>query len=149
MTAPNPVIRQPDVEAHVWASVRHLPGVTSFLYQQTRLWPGWVVAAQLQVDARAPRKQRARDLAEDARVIIEALPAAPWDGGVVSHVIVREGPQWEPDDDGGPRYYARYELRVHPSRDAIPAPLVGGDSGRAAAPDPLPADGRASRKERP
>lgn len=142
----NPVIRQPDIEAWVWANIRHLPGTTSFCFAQTRRWPGWVVAAHVQVDSRAPRKQAARDAAEEARIVIEGLTGADWPDGVVSHVIVAEGPQWEPDEDGSPRYFARYELRAHPRRGVIRAPAMGADDRRPAARDPLPA-GRASGKD--
>lgn len=145
MTAP-PLVRQPDVEAWVWANLRHLPGVTSFCFSQVRQVPGWIVAASIQVDARAPRRTPAAVRAEDARLAMMALPGADWPEGTVSHVAVTEGPFFEPDDDGRPRYLARYEVRVHPRRDAIPAAGIGGDTGRPAATGSLPA-GRASRKE--
>jgi hypothetical protein len=116
MTSPAPVIAQPDIEAHVWAQIGGLAGVTSFAYAAEQLYPGWVYAHHVQVDARARRKQAARDLAEQVRQIVVALPDAPWAEGTVATVDVTEGPFWLPDDDGLPRYVARYEIRVHPAR---------------------------------
>ena len=120
MTAP--VIVQPDLEALVWEQIRGLGGMTSFAYAAIQLWPGWVYAHFVQVDARAPKKAAARDLAERARQIICALPDAPWPQGCVCYVQPVEGPAWLPDDDGSPRYMARYEIRVHPRRDALAVP---------------------------
>lgn len=121
MTAP--VITQPDLEAHVWAQLRDLKGVTSFGYAATQLDPmGWIYAHFVQVDARHKTKQDARDLAEECRQILVALPSAAWSQGVVCYVQPVEGPAWLPDDDGSPRYVARYEIRVHPPRRAtVPA----------------------------
>jgi hypothetical protein len=120
---PPPLIEQPDLEAWVWANIRDLGNVTSFAYsavQTERL--GWVYAWFVQVDARHNRKDRARDLAERARQVICALPGEPWPEGTICYVQAVEGPFWQPDDDGHPRYTARYEIRVHPRRGAAPAP---------------------------
>lgn len=123
MTAP--VIAQPDLEAWVWANLRDLGGVTSFAYTAAQLWPGWIYAHFVQVDARAKRKQAARDLAERARQVLMALPDVPWPEGCVCYLQPVEGPAWLPDDDGSPRYMARYEIRVHPRRSAAAlAPAV-------------------------
>lgn len=111
-----PVVVQPDLEAFVWENIGHLHGLTSFVYAASQVWPGWIFAHFVQVDARARRKQAARDLAEQARQIMCALPARDWPDGVISYVQPVEGPSWLPDDDGLPRYTARYELRVHPRR---------------------------------
>jgi hypothetical protein len=121
MTAP--VIIQPDLEAHVWAQLGGLKGVTSFGYAAVQQDPlGWIYAHFVQVDARHSTKQAARELAEQCRQILVALPAVPWDAGVVCYVQPVEGPAWLPDDDGSPRYTARYEIRVHPPRRAtVPA----------------------------
>lgn len=113
-----PVIIQPDLEAWVWSNVGGLPGVTSFAYAATQMWPGWVYAHFVQVDARAKRKSAASDLAEQVRQIICALPDEDWPQGTVCYVQPVEGPFWLPDDDGLPRYCARYEIRVHPRRDS-------------------------------
>jgi hypothetical protein len=122
VTVAAPVIVQPDLEAWVWANVRELGGMTSFSFAAAQSWPGWIYAHFVQVDARAARKQAARDLAERARQIICALPDVPWPDGTVCYVQPVEGPAWLPDDDGSPRYMARYEIRVHPRRSAAPAP---------------------------
>jgi hypothetical protein len=118
MTSPAPVIVQPDLEAWVVANLRHLNGVTCFGYDAAQVWPGWVYVHNIQVDARSGKsKHRARELAETARQIICALPDRHWAAGVISYVQPTEGPFWLPDDDGLPRYCARYEIRVHPRRD--------------------------------
>jgi hypothetical protein len=116
VSAPAPVIVQPDLEAHVYDALKELPGVDSFAYAATPSWPGWIMAHFVQVDARAKRKAAARDLAEQARQVIAALPDRPWAEGDVCYVQGVEGPFWLPDDDGSPRYVARYEVRVHPRR---------------------------------
>jgi hypothetical protein len=113
-----PVIVQPDLEAWVWAQISDLPGVTSFAYAAVQMWPGWVYAHSVQVDARAKRKTAARDTAETARQRIVALPGIDWPEGTVCYVQPVEGPFWQPDPDGLPRYTARYEIRVHPRRDS-------------------------------
>jgi len=112
-----PVIVQPDLEAFVYEALRGLGGVDSFAYTALSPWPGWIVAHFIQVDARARRKDAARGLAEQARQTMMALPDRPWPEGVVCYVQVVEAPFWLPDlEDGGPRYVARYEVRVHPRR---------------------------------
>lgn len=125
MSIPPVVMAQPDAEAWVWASLRHLPGVTCWCYAAAQLDPPWLWAVSVQVDARARTKKAARDLAEQARLIMAALPAAAWEDGSVADAEPVEGPFWLPDDDGAPRYTARYELRVHPRRAAAPPPIGG------------------------
>jgi hypothetical protein len=114
-----PVIAVPDLEAHLWAQLGGLKGVTSFAYA-AQPWDraGWVYAQFVQVDARHKTKQAARDLAEQVRQLVMGLPEIPWAGGCVCYVQAVEGPAWLPDDDGAPRYTARYEVRVHPPRAA-------------------------------
>ena len=106
-------IAQPDAEAWVIASVAG-EGVTVFTFAATRSWPGWLVAYSMQVDARARTKSAACALAEDTRQAMTALPGKHWAGGVIAYVACIEGPFWLPDDEGGPRYTARYEVRAHP-----------------------------------
>jgi hypothetical protein len=118
MTAPAPVIAQPDLEAHVWSLLGGLAGVNSFAYASAQLWPGWVYAWFIQVDARSARREAARATAEQARQIMASLPDQPWPGGDVCYCQPVEGPAWLPDEDGQPRYMARYEVRVHPRRDS-------------------------------
>jgi hypothetical protein len=118
MTSPAPVIVQPDLEAWVWANVRDLPGVTSWAYAAAQQWPGWLMAHFVQIDARAKRKDAARQVAEVVRQRMCALPDVAWPDGVVAYCQPVEGPAWLPDDDGLPRYFARYEIRVHPRRDS-------------------------------
>lgn len=112
-----PTIVQPDAEAWVQRNLAPLPGeVTSFAYTATSPWPGLIVAHFIQVDARHRKKIAARDLAERARQIIMSLADVPWPDGIVCRVDAVEVPFWLPDDDGLPRYCARYELRVRPRR---------------------------------
>jgi|HubBroStandDraft_3_1064219.scaffolds.fasta_scaffold00503_6 hypothetical protein len=116
-----PVIVQPDLEAWVWAQIRELRALgelTSFSYAATQQWPGWIMAHFIQIDARHNRKEGARALAETVRQIVVALPDVDWPEGTVCYVQPVEGPFWLPDDDGRPRYTARYEIRVHPRRSA-------------------------------
>lgn len=126
LTTPAPVITAPDLEAWVWAQLRDLPGVTSFTYAVTHVWPGWVLAYSIQVDARAKRKQAARDTAETARQRMNALPSIPWPDGVVCYAQTTDGPAWLPDPDGLPRYTARYEIRAHPTRQQGGITRTGG-----------------------
>jgi hypothetical protein len=119
-----PVVEQPDVEALVWSQIEPLRGATSFAYAATQIDRlGWQYAVFVQVDARHADKKRARDLAERVRQIMTGLGDVDWADGVVSYSQAVEGPFYLPDDDnGGPRYVARYEIRVHPPRRAtVPA----------------------------
>ncbi|HEX4399679.1 MAG TPA: hypothetical protein VH136_18715 [Trebonia sp.] len=115
-----PVTAQPDLEKFVVECLVPLPGVTCFAYSSAQLdLAGWLWSYMIQVDARAGRKAAARDLAESARQVMAGLTSAPpWDAGTVNYVRAEAGAFWNPDPDGGPRYTARYEVRVHPSRDA-------------------------------
>jgi hypothetical protein len=124
MTSPAPVIAQPDIEAFLWSQIGGLSGVTSHEYAAAPIFPGWLVAHSLQVDCRAKRKQAARDLAETVRQIVVALPDAAWAEGVVATVDVLDGPFYQPDDDGLPRYVARYEIRAHPARPGVIPPAA-------------------------
>jgi hypothetical protein len=115
MTAPTlPLIPQPDLEAFVWSAIRGIPGVTSFCYAATWDHIGYHVAYSVQVDARASTKQAASARAEDVRQTLFTLPTVTWAEGVITYVQPVEGPFWLPDDDGSPRYTARYEIRCHP-----------------------------------
>jgi hypothetical protein len=114
-----PVTAQPDLEKFVLECLAPLPGVTGFAYSSSQLdLIGWLWSYMIQVDARTGRKSAARDLAEQARQVMAGLTAVPWDDGTVNYVRAETGAFWNPDPDGGPRYTARYEVRVHPSRDA-------------------------------
>lgn len=112
-----PVIVQPDVEAWVIANTRDLPGVTVFSYAATQLDRlGWVMAVFVQLDARRKSKPAARDVAERARQRMCSLGDVPWPDGTICYSQPVEGPFYLPDDDGQPRYTARYEIRAHPVR---------------------------------
>ena len=117
--SPMPLITQPDLEAWVWAQVKALGGVTSWAYAATQQDPaGWIMAHFVQLDTRGKAKAQARTLAERVRQIMVGLPDVPWAEGCVAYCQPIEGPFWLPDPDGGPRYVARYEVRVHPPRTA-------------------------------
>jgi hypothetical protein len=119
----NPVIVQPDLEAWVIANTRDLPGLTVFSYAANQLDPaGWLFAHFLQIDVRRDRKPAARDIAERARQRMVALPGIRWPDGTVCYCQPAEGPFYLPDDDGQPRYVARYEVRVHPVRPPAALP---------------------------
>jgi hypothetical protein len=111
-----PLVVQPDLERFVWSAIQDR-GVTSFTFALTHDWPWWHVRYGIQVDCRAGSKSAARQKAENVRRQICALADAPWDEGVITYVQPTEGPWWLPDDDGCPRYTARYEIRCHPRRE--------------------------------
>lgn len=122
MTAPTSVVPvQPDLEKLAWSALQPLSGVTSWTYALVTDFPPWQLRYGLQVDARASTKRSARDKAERARQIVLGLPDAAWPDGVITYVQPTDGPSWLPDDDGCPRYTARYEVRCHPSA-LVPAP---------------------------
>jgi hypothetical protein len=113
------VVAQPDLEAHVWALLESIKGVSMWAYAATQLDPaGWLFAYFLQVDARHKDKQSSRDLAERVRQVMARLPEVPWAQGCVCYLQCTEGPFWLPDDSAAPRYVTRYEVRVHPPRAA-------------------------------
>jgi hypothetical protein len=122
---------QPDLEAWLWANVKHLPGVTSFCYtaQPMPLVP-WTVTYSCQVDSRAKTKQLAWQRAEQARQIIWGLATEPWPDGVVCYVQVTEGPFWLPDQDDQPRYVLRADIGAHPNRSEQP-PGPGAEAAAA------------------
>jgi hypothetical protein len=127
-----PIARPPpDLEAHVWAQLRSMPGVTMWAFDATpmALVP-WLTAFQVQVDCRAGSKRAAFEVACRAWQVLWQL--TDWPDGVVSYVQVTDGPLWLADpEDGTPRYVLRAEVRVHPPR-ARPTPrrLGGTDVSR-------------------
>jgi hypothetical protein len=129
-----PVIMQPDLERWVIAQLAPLGGgVSAFGYSAVQVGaPGWIWQHSIQVDARAGRKAAARDLAELARQIMISLPSVPWPDGCVASVLCIDGPAWLSDEDGGPRYYARWEIRVHPPRGAWQAAPISPGRGTSA-----------------
>lgn len=126
MSAPalTPVPVHPDIEAFVWAQIKRIPGVQSWLYASVYEWPGWQYRHSLQVDVRSQRRRVARDRAEEVRLIICALSDVDWPEGVVTYCQPTEGPFYDPDDDGTPRFVARYEVRVHPRASFDTGPPV-------------------------
>jgi hypothetical protein len=121
---------QPDLEEHVWRQIQHIPGVTAWCYAAFMGWPPWLVAYSIQADARAKTKQAARDRAEQVRQIILGLGDALWPEGVVSFAQCIDAPFWLPDDEGGPRYVARYEIRAHPVPGGPAGPMPAARAAR-------------------
>lgn len=112
----------PDVEALVWATVKHLgddygAAVTSWAYASApRPGPtGWLVASSIQVDVRDQSKSAAFRRADIARRLVLGLAGRVWPDGVVSLVDVVGGPSWLPDyDTGRARYVTQFVVQVHP-----------------------------------
>lgn len=110
---------RPDIERHVWLAIRALGNVITWNYGDSEVDPhGWATMTQLQVDCRGPNRNRAWQMADQARRIIKKLPWAEWDEGVVCSVDCVDGPRWLPDENGGPRYIARFSIAYHPIQRA-------------------------------
>jgi hypothetical protein len=77
---------------------------------------GWAWFTSLQVDCRANTMDRAYQMADQARRILTALPWETWDAGVVGVVEEADGPNWSPDENGGPRYLFRMRFSCHLAR---------------------------------
>lgn len=118
-----PVPANPDLEAHLWAQLKALDGVTM---QAIAATPAdglpWLVRYTVQVDARHGSKAEAWRRAEDARRVLWAIAAAPWDEGSITYVQLVEGPAWLPDDDGQPRYMMRADIGARPRDRQGPPP---------------------------
>jgi len=105
----------PPIEAHVWSVLSGLPGVSCWLVEQQEPWPFYARTFTFQVESRGASRQSAGETAEAARVAILSLPSVPWQDGVVIGVAVVSGHSWLPDENGAPRYVARYEVTARPS----------------------------------
>jgi hypothetical protein len=106
---------RPDVEKLVHDTVKPLGGMISWAYTVTEgEFRGWQFTVNVQVDTRSHRKTAALARADVCRRAICALPWADWADGVIVSVDVTEGPFWLPDDNGAPRYVARYAIQAHP-----------------------------------
>jgi hypothetical protein len=125
MTTPQGAVAvQPDPAPHVWAQLKHIEGVTCFVYAAVPRWPeGWLVTHSFQVDARAAQPGPAWERAEQARQILVDLWRRPWADGVVVLVDVTEGPFYLADPDGQPRYVLRADVRVHPAPGGPAGPV--------------------------
>jgi hypothetical protein len=77
--------------------------------------PGsWIALSSLQVDCGGVNREAAWRLADRCR---RRIKAAVWDDFpdvVVTNVVCTDGPRWLPDENGGPRYIARYTVGHHP-----------------------------------
>jgi hypothetical protein len=77
---------------------------------------GWAWFASYQVDCRAATMDQAYEMADQARRILLALQYDTWDGGVVAVVEEATGLDWQPDENGGPRYVFRMRFSCHQKR---------------------------------
>ncbi|MDR1999457.1 MAG: hypothetical protein LBQ06_05895 [Frankiaceae bacterium] len=109
---------RPDVERIVLDTIKPLGGVVTWSFAAGEGDPpGWLFTMNLQVDIRAHRRAACAARADMARRAICALPWGDQSRGVVNRVDVTEGPFWQPDENGAPRYVARYAITCHPARD--------------------------------
>jgi hypothetical protein len=109
---------RPDVGQLVWQTVKDIPGIRTWEIGALPLPApiGWLVATSIQVDVRASAKKVTYDRAMEARRRLLALAYEPWDAGVLTAVNILEDFWWFPDDDGAPRYIARFEVVAHPQQ---------------------------------
>lgn len=118
-------LSRPDIEHFVWRLISRLSKANIILWtygiSEVDRQPGWAISTFLQVDTRGPNRERALVLADESRRLIKALPWIYWDGGIVAAVDLLDGPRWEPDQDGMPRYVARYSIVTHPHQRRSPA----------------------------
>ena len=115
---------QPNAESFVYGQLKAaIPtGVTSFVYALvTDDPPYWQLRYGFEVQAWGATRGEAWSRAERARQVMCSIPDAHWPDGVVTFVQPTDGPSWLPDAAGRPRYWAHYEVRVHP-RQFVPAP---------------------------
>lgn len=106
---------RPDIERAVYEILKPLGGVQVWAYALVDLGPsGFPCAASMQVDIRASSKALAWQRADAARRAVCTLPLARWPEGVVSRADVIDGPFWFPDNNGAPRYVARYRVVFRP-----------------------------------
>ena len=110
----------PDVEAHLTGLIEGagVTGCRVFTVDVTALWPEWVTSHVVQVDARASDKQKAHDKAWEVARLVMASTAI--EGGTITNVGIASGPSWIPDENGAPRYVARYIFTVHPHQTKVP-----------------------------
>ena len=111
--------RYPDVEAHLTEALKvaGFTGVRVWTVDVLTGYPHWVAVHQVQIDTRASSKAAAHDRAWNVAGTV--LDAATWDDGILAAADVVSGPSWLPDENGAPRYVARYEFTVHPLKDSI------------------------------
>jgi hypothetical protein len=106
---------RPDIEYYVWQSIRELGNVVCWTLSAGEIDPhGWATMTNIQVDASGFNRARASTLADQCRRTIKALQFQPWSDGVVCSVDCTDGPIWQPDQNGQPRYIARYSIVTHP-----------------------------------
>ena len=119
VTDPVLAYARPDVEALVWSTITPLvpkDDATSWAYSahDASTPAGWLSIVSVQVDVRAKYKQAAYAKADAVRRAVQGLVGGPWPLGVVNRVDVTEGPFFQSDVTGRPRYITRFDLWVHP-----------------------------------
>jgi hypothetical protein len=102
-----------DLEAHLWSLVKPIGGVRLFAVALTERAHHHIFTMTVQVDTRGSGKKEARDRAMVAAASVLGSPHAPWQYGVVTGATVVMGPRWLPDENGAPRYVARYAVTAH------------------------------------
>lgn len=118
---PGLALPRADMEYLCWTHLRHLGGVVCHTYGATEGSPGSVLATtHVQVDTRSATRARAAGMADTARRILKALPWESLAEVVVAAVECVDGPRWLPDDNGAPRYVARYAIVHHPRQGQLP-----------------------------
>jgi len=107
---------RPDVTFWLWQQVRGLGNVVVWEYTATEGDPPAVLTTtMIQVDCKAHNRQRAYQIADQARRVLKAQPwLDDWPEAVISEVNTIDGPRWYPDENGGPQYVARFEVHHHP-----------------------------------
>lgn len=106
---------RPDIEFYVWQSIRQLGDVVCWTISAGEVDPhGWATQTNIQVDSRGFNRARASQVADYCRRTIKALQFKDWSDGVVCSVDCTDGPTWQPDQNGNPRYVARYSIVTHP-----------------------------------
>jgi hypothetical protein len=117
-----------DIERWVQVCLAPLGGIQVWAYAVIDYTQnGYIAGASIQVDVRASSKSASFTRADAARRVVMALPTRRWDEGVISRTEVIDGPFWLPDQDGRPRYVARYLLVFHPRRAARPPAVEDGE----------------------
>lgn len=114
-------LERTDIEFLVWQLIRPLGNViVQATPGATEGDPGTVLTVTyLQVDCRAGTRQRAYSMADMARRRIKAMPSDEFPEVIISASVCTAGPQWEPDENGGPRYTSRYAISHHPRQGQL------------------------------
>jgi hypothetical protein len=112
-----PVLRHPraDVAYYALQQIRDLGSVICWEYNADEGDPSAVLTTTyIQVDCRAANRARAYQVADQVRRTLKAFPWHDWNEAIFSEVESLDGPRWMPDENGAPRFVARYAIHHHP-----------------------------------